>query len=64
MSNGSRPAILLTDLLRGEGPHRDLADRFIAAECLVCGGNVGSHGRTEEERWLCPTCWGRRGLGS
>jgi len=64
MPNGAYPAVLLTDLLRGEGPHRDLADRFIEAACIVCGGDVGRLGQVEGDRWLCPGCWARRDLNS
>jgi hypothetical protein len=60
MSNGSRPAVLLSDLFRGEGPHRELADRFTAAQCVVCGGDVGRLARSEDEHWFCPVCWARR----
>jgi hypothetical protein len=37
MSNGTRPAILLGDLLSREGPHQELAERFLAGACLRCG---------------------------
>lgn len=60
MSRSTRPAILLSELLAGDGPHKDLADGFLAAECIRCGGNVGRLGRVEDNAWWCPTCWARK----
>jgi hypothetical protein len=59
MNGSTRPAVLLTELLTGEGPHQDLADNFVAAECVGCGGDVGRQGRVDDDRWWCPTCWAR-----
>jgi hypothetical protein len=56
MSSGTRPAILLRDLLSGDGPHRDLADRFVAGTCIRCGVKVGDARREGADRGLCEEC--------
>jgi hypothetical protein len=56
MSNGTRPAILLRDLLAGDGPHRDLADRFVAGRCIRCGMKVRDARREGADRSLCEDC--------
>jgi len=40
LSNGTTSAILLNELLSGDGPHGEQADRFVAGDCLRCGGAV------------------------
>lgn len=62
MSSNTRPAILTHDLFRGDGPHRDLADRFLDGVCVLCGGSIGREGREGDERWFCLTCWARESL--
>lgn len=59
MSNGTRPAVLLGDLFSGDGPHLDIADRFVAGRCIRCGELVPSGRSDGDERWWCPTCWNR-----
>jgi len=60
VATSERPAVLLTELLAGDGPYQDLADNFVAAECVGCGGSVGRQGRVDDDRWWCPTCWARQ----
>ena len=57
--SSTRPAILLNDLFSGDGPHGDLADRFVEGRCVQCGTAVARGGREGDERWYCLTCWGR-----
>ena len=59
MTGNTRPAVLLSEILTGDGPHQDLADYFLAAECAGCGGDVGRQGRIEDDRWWCLSCWAR-----
>jgi hypothetical protein len=40
VSNGTTPAILLHELLSGDGPHGEQADRFVAGHCIRCGDLV------------------------
>jgi hypothetical protein len=42
MSNGTTSAILLHELLSGDGPHDEQADRFVAGHCIRCGIAVRS----------------------
>lgn len=56
MSNGSRPAVLLSDLMSGDGPHRDLADRFVSGRCIRCGAIVREVRRETTDRGLCEDC--------
>jgi hypothetical protein len=42
MSNGTTSAILLHDLLSGDGPHDEQANRFVAGHCIRCGSAIGS----------------------
>jgi hypothetical protein len=56
MSNGTRPAVLLRDLLAGDGPHHDLADRFVAGRCIRCGAKVGDPRQDGADRSLCDEC--------
>lgn len=42
MSNGTTSAILLDELLSGDGPHFEQADRFVAGHCIRCGNAVRS----------------------
>jgi hypothetical protein len=40
MSAGTTSAILLDELLSGDGPHDEQADRFVAGHCIRCGDSV------------------------
>lgn len=59
MSGSTRPAVLLRDLLSGDGPHHALADRFVEGRCVACGSAIPREGREGDERWYCHTCWAR-----
>ena len=54
--SSTRPAIRVHELFSGDGPHRDLADRFVEGRCIVCGGAVPRDGREGGEGWYCLTC--------
>lgn len=56
----TRPAIGINELLSGDGPHRDLADRFVEGRCVMCGGAVVRDGHEGGEGWYCPVCWARQ----
>jgi hypothetical protein len=60
--SSTRPAILLGDLFGGDGPHGDLADRFVEGRCVHCGAAIARDGREGDERWYCMTCWARESL--
>lgn len=59
MSN-TRPAVGIGELLSGDGPHRDLADRFVEGRCSRCGGVVARDGREGAEGWYCMPCWSQQ----
>jgi hypothetical protein len=59
MKNGTNQAILLRDLLGGEGPYPSLADDFLDRRCSRCRGRVDDEARFYDRSYLCPECWRR-----
>ena len=56
MKNGTNQAILLTDLLDGEGPFARLADDFVAGCCTRCRAMVDDEFRLHGRAVLCAEC--------
>jgi hypothetical protein len=56
MRNGLGTAVLVTDLLGGDGPHRVAADDFLAHRCSACGGRHLDDMRFGGPGFLCPRC--------
>ncbi len=54
--SSTRPAIGVDELFSGDGPHQDLADRFVEGRCAACGGAVPRDGRDTGDGWFCLTC--------
>jgi hypothetical protein len=60
MSNGTRPGVLLTELLSGDGPFTAVAEDFVASICTSCGRTVDRHGVHDDRGYYCSACWARR----
>lgn len=60
MTNGTRPGLLLHELLAGDGPFGKLADRFVAAACSGCGISVAREAPSDDEGYWCIRCWPAR----
>lgn len=56
MRNGTSVAVLVTDLLATEGPHRRVADDFIDATCTGCGAIDQSDLRFRAGGLFCDRC--------
>lgn len=57
MSNGTRPAVLTTELLSRDGPFRRAADDFLASVCTRCGRPVERDGMPLGDGYFCTPCW-------
>jgi hypothetical protein len=57
MKNGTNQAILLGDLLNGEGPFPALAEDFLGRRCSRCRTRVDDEARFYDRFYLCPGCW-------
>jgi hypothetical protein len=57
MLSGSRPGLLVTDLLSADGPFLAAADAFLALRCARCGRGVEQTAVQEGDTYYCPTCW-------
>jgi hypothetical protein len=57
MSNGTRPAVLVTELLSGDGPFVRMADAFLASVCAGCNRTVPRDGGHHQDGFYCPACW-------
>ena len=63
MSNGTRPAVLVTEMFSGDGPFARFADDFLASICSICDGRVDSQGRLTDDGAICSACFARQSLG-
>ena len=59
MSNGSKPGLLIGDLLAGDGPHDALAESFLSATCADCGRRIDRAAMRHEDAFYCATCWAK-----
>ncbi|HSQ37953.1 MAG TPA: hypothetical protein VLS92_08680 [Acidimicrobiia bacterium] len=57
MIPGSRPGLLVTDLLSADGPFVAAADAFLALRCARCGSGVERTAVQDGDTYYCPTCW-------
>lgn len=57
MKSGSSNAVLVADLLGGDGPFLDLADDFVTQSCTLCGLAVEDDARFGESGLLCASCY-------
>lgn len=57
MIPGSRPGLLVTDLLSADGPYLAAAEAFLALRCARCGRGVERSAVQEGDAYFCPTCW-------
>jgi hypothetical protein len=62
--NGTRPAVLVGDLLRGDGPFRRAADDFVTDTCSRCRDTVGRDGAHAGDGFYCSRCWVSESLAS
>ena len=56
MKNGTSAAILVADLLTGEGPFNRVADDFIDASCSGCGRLDQADLRFGDDGFFCEAC--------
>jgi hypothetical protein len=59
MSNGTRPGVLMTDLLSGDGPHSRVADQFLVSTCRECRGPVDPRGTATDDGAYYSLCYSR-----
>ncbi len=56
MKNGTSQAVLVSDLLSGEGPHLGIAEAFVMQECSMCSAPVGEDAEFAADGYLCDAC--------
>ncbi len=59
MSNGTRPGVLIRDLLSGDGPYARVAEDFLTGTCSGCGRPVERDAIHHDSGYLCAPCWAR-----
>jgi hypothetical protein len=60
MSNGTRPAVLVSELLSGDGPFLRGAEDFVARVCTGCSSVVERDGMHYGDGYYCSACnWKR-----
>ena len=58
MKNGTSQAVLVGELISGDGPHLPLADDFIAQRCSNCAVPGGDDLQFVQLAYLCADCAG------
>jgi len=56
MNNGTSRAVLISDLLRFDGPFIDVADDFVAFRCGFCGHPADGDARFTADGFWCSGC--------
>ncbi|NND02914.1 MAG: hypothetical protein HKN91_09005 [Acidimicrobiia bacterium] len=56
MKNGTNAAVLVTDLLAGDGPSEQVAEDFIATRCTMCERSDLDDMRFHSAGYLCNRC--------
>ena len=56
VKNGTNAAVLVSDLLRADGPAARVAEDFIAARCSVCARRNLEDMRFHHDGYVCGTC--------
>jgi hypothetical protein len=59
MSNGTKPGLLVADLLSGDGPHQALAASFVSATCAGCERSIDRTAMRHGDAFYCSICWAR-----
>lgn len=59
MKNGTNAAVLVTDLLGGDGPSAEVAEDFIATRCSLCARQDLEDMRFHNYGYLCGSCGSR-----
>lgn len=62
MSNGTRPAVLMSELFSGDGPFLEVAEDFVASLCTWCGRSVDRNRLNDDHGYFCSSCWARRAV--
>jgi hypothetical protein len=62
MKNGTSQAILVTDLVSGEGPYDFVAEAFLTQTCSRCLAPVTEETQFTIDGFLCVPCGDRLGL--
>ncbi len=56
MKNGAGRAVLLTELLYGEGPYHAVAEDFLALRCSSCRRSPADDALFRSDAFLCTRC--------
>ncbi len=56
MKSGTNRAVLVSELISGDGPYVAVADDFIASRCSVCAHDAGDDAFFLDEGFVCGTC--------
>ncbi len=56
MKNGTSRAVLVSDLIRGDGPFHSIAEDFVVLRCGFCGHSVDDDARFTADGFWCSAC--------
>ncbi len=56
MRNGTSQAVLVGELLSGDGPHITMADDFVTERCSLCGAVATEDPSFTAHGYLCNAC--------
>ena len=56
MKNGASRAVLVSDLIHGDGPFLSVADDFVELRCGFCGHPVDDDARFTDDGFWCSSC--------
>jgi len=56
MRNGTSQAVLVGELLSGDGPHITIADDFVTETCSLCGAVATEDPSFTAQGYLCTAC--------
>jgi len=56
MKNGTSRAVLVRDLIRGDGPFVAIAEDFLASRCGFCGHRADNDARFIADGFWCSAC--------
>ena len=59
MKTGTNRAVLIDELLWGDGPHEHIADAFVEQRCMRCDRNVEEGSHLGESGFYCAPCYTR-----
>ena len=55
--SGTRPGLLIEELLSADGPFEGLADDFVTRTCTGCRAEVATEVFFHDSGYYCATCW-------